>query len=177
MTWNRRLWREGVKYLTWIEQRVFLCWLTWHYSSKSICVHNNFLAIKVLCGRGTGGEGRGTLSIVVWCLNERFEPACNERQRERERERERKRGRDRGRGRVCNILILWNIKNVHFYKYNGRLPVSKSLSKLEWKAFLKVRVNHDEFLLIPLAERDRNLRPFFSLFWPLDFRDTCEFGE
>ena len=65
---------------------------------------------------GDGGrEGRGTLSIVVWCLNERFEPACNERQRERERERERKRGRDRGRGRVCNILILWNIKNVHFY--------------------------------------------------------------
>ena len=75
---------RGSKIFNLNRTKSFFCWLTWHYSSKSICVHNNFLAIKVLCGRGDGGEGRGTLSIVVWCLNERFEPACNERQRERE---------------------------------------------------------------------------------------------
>ena len=29
-----------------------LTWLTWLTSFMSICVHNNFLAIKVLCGEG-----------------------------------------------------------------------------------------------------------------------------
>ena len=37
----------------------------------AIYVRHNFLAIKVLWGAGWGGDGIESLSIVVWCLNER----------------------------------------------------------------------------------------------------------
>ena len=49
-------------------------WADW---ATSICVDNNFMAIKVLWWAGRGRGALSSLSIVVWRLNERWGLARN----------------------------------------------------------------------------------------------------
>ena len=72
-------------------------WADW---ATSICVDNNFMAIKVLWWAGRGRGALSSLSIVVWRLNERWGLARNRTEA------------DQGLSQLCNF-------DVHNIRYRG----------------------------------------------------------